>query len=1433
MALLVFVTDRCEEDAKNHGYLADVEALKKQVEQKQSTSSFDQFPAPYLVKKKLGGRQGRLIADVRSVGEHSVVVCLAILIRGHRAYEDGFAVDPIGYGQKHFANSVSKEALVAFVDERTRTTPPPLHDPPSDIEFGWLYGAFAHHRSATAPDDLVCETPRWVEEVGQERIAKQLALLCDPCLRILGKQPGLHFEPVPQKAGWGVWALRTEGRLLLITPATDQTIAQAEAFARETAETLLSAAADVVLRASRRAYPAFILADDELWIDLEKETEANMALSPEESSVLESARHSDNPFPLFINGRAGSGKSTILQYLFADLLFHFLETPENSQVAPPIYLTANKELLRVARRFVERLLRTDPALMATSGQASGHREALLEQTFREFYPFLLSLVPAGARSQFAVSARVDYPRFRRMWRERFGKDPRATREFGPDLSWHVIRSYVKSMSSETLLDPDDYAQLPQNQITVTQAAFELVHERVWEGWYQPELESRGLWDDQDLARHVLEEELAKPVYPAVFCDEAQDFTRLELELLLRLNLFSHREVPPMDIRRVPFAFAGDQFQTLNPTGFRWDSIKASFVEKFIFELDPARRSGKVELNYRELEFNYRSTPQIVRFGNHVQATRAVLFGSEGLRPQVPWSTGRQSFPVVYFRANDAAFWRKVRENPGFVVLIPCNEGEEAEFVQQDSILREHIRIEDGVPVNVLSAARAKGCEYPAVIVYGFGSSEKTDVVSAIEEGETEAFQDPDKALPLQYFVNRLYVAVSRPKQRLVVVDSDEGFARLWKFAQDESSESVLLGSIRGGADAWGSHIQGMQLGNVDDLTRESAGDPLENARTFELDGLARRDAFLMRQAAQAFRSAGDSAKASECRARALEYDSEFLQAGAAFFDAGFALPDGVRCFWLAGRDGWTSLNDRGRTDPTVRRETEFVWSEAIVAGGCRSAIDALERFASRLAESEFVDRCAGEAMWVNAIGALLQPFVDPKQSEQTSDVEWSRLIGLLDVVRKSGVSLPTDPCALIYFRAKRYREAIELWERKVTSRPREYDRAKVSIEPFPSNILSLAKLKLFGEIVEAYDAQPGVSLTSEQADALLEALGEQQRENEALRVAWQKGTPGAIARMVSVAVRAGRTAWAKQAMRVGLHVLVREGRWEDIALFASSGSLRLSDPATNELHRGLVDSELTSLRRSLVLEIARAERTEALSGKGQKRLVEFLRREGRGKGGQVPAGLSVEEVGSAFERIGIFKDALEYYESIEAGKGSSDQKRFARQRWVVCKRRQIERERSHGNRSKADEFLQDLQSNLVRWQIKAAAEFAPYPELLLLDPVTVEEPSAVKEDPTRGTGASATEPVAKRDESLTVTIGALKCEMSRKIGRCNLSHAETMATAFVKFDERSCGGEAGFVELADGQWRSEVWGVVIQLLGAEERTLALVFDGGVTVSVQL
>jgi len=58
---------------------------------------------------------------------------------------------------------------------------------------------------------------------------------------------------------------------------------------------------------------------------------------------------------------------------------------------------------------------------------------------------------------------VGHAKFRQLWTQRFGQSPKARKEFGPDLSWHVIRSYIKGLTSDDLLSPEEYRHLDKNK----------------------------------------------------------------------------------------------------------------------------------------------------------------------------------------------------------------------------------------------------------------------------------------------------------------------------------------------------------------------------------------------------------------------------------------------------------------------------------------------------------------------------------------------------------------------------------------------------------------------------------------------------------------------------------------------------------------------------------------------------------------------------------------------------------------------------------------------------------------------------------------------------------------------------------------------------------------------------------------------------------
>ncbi len=1448
MALYVFITNRCMDDARDHALSDKLDRFKKQVEESQSTSQFDPFPPPYLVKKKLGGRQGRLIAERRMQGEHAVIVFLAIMIRGDKAYENQFSVDPVGYGKQHFRDLVSDDELAEYIQERTRVEPPPAKPEPNDEENEFLYNVFAH-RQDVANEDMVYETTEWKEAVAEDRVANQLVRFAEPCLEALSREPGVYFLEIPGKSGWGLWVYRGERYLLLIIPVTDTTGGEAERVVNQYRDKLGSNNNQAeIIRSSRRAYPAYMLADEDTWVEIEKEPVANMALSPEESQVLVSAREKEGGFPLFVNGRAGSGKSTILQYLFADLLYYYLTSSAAQMMAPPVYLTANGELLRVARSFVERILLNEAEFRESgiANLAEENRE-ILDEAFREFQPHLLSMIDSRTRlERFSLAKRVDYSRFRKLWLDWFGKDRAAAREFGPDISWHIIRSYIKGMLSETLMDPDEYEQLPDNQITVTRQTFQAVFERVWEGRYLKIAEAQGLWDDQDLARFILENDLAKPANPAVFCDEAQDFTRIELELLLRLNLFSNRAVPSHALSRVPFAFAGDQFQTLNPTGFRWDAIKASFVEKFIHALDPTGHSGRTELNYRELNYNYRSTPPIVRFSNSVQALRAALFKMPELRPQIPWAPPQGAFPVVWFDSADASFWKKFKEAGSFVVIIPCNEGEEAQYVQADPILRQHIRIEDGIPQNVLSAARAKGREYQVVVVYGFGAEAPETLMEPldVDQGKDETTQD--QLLPHQYFINRLYVAVSRPKQRLIIVDNESGISSLWDFASREEVSKRILDIANSGRAVWSADpedasspaVEGMTMGKAEDLTRESAGDPIDNAKTFEEDGKARKDSFLLRQAALAYRSAGERVKATECRARALDLEGEYLEAAQAYIEAGFLVPDAVQCYWKSGMRGWKQLVELGKAHSNVARETEFKYARAIIGDGSLSpdrGIELLEEVADRLSDAEFALYVASENAWHEGINAIVDSIRKESHSAPVLQLEQ-----VLEKLEAGGVAQPNRKMAEIHFLAGNLKKAVHRWEKAGETNSSDYKKAKAAIEPYPSKLAALMKAEAIDEVIHEFENHPDTPLEPLSLWSVVSAAYMQRNQfDEAFDAAWEAKDTAAMRAIAAQGASEGIEPVAIRALHGCVIAMVETEEWEPLVKLASTGDFfpdsQLADGTAHELAK----SQAEALQCTLVRALARSEKLPELPGHLQRQFNDFFRRFLRVKEGRWRSAVSVREAGAAIERGGRFTDALGFYEAVaREANFPNDDKQFARRRWIVCKNRQLEHEREQGGRGRrVADIERQLSEAMERLGIKAVVGLPRYPELQ-----PMEKPSTALVRGLEGQRASMHEgrdidaeneveklPTIELAERVTAKIGELLFDLSRPLGRCNISHESTMQTAFINLREGQVGGEKEWRTISPTEWICDEW--KLRAAHSGDELLLTVMDLGASVSI--
>ena len=243
---------------------------------------------------------------------------------------------------------------------------------------------------------------------------------------------------------------------------------------------------------ARRAYPSFILIDYDLWKDIENDGVGNLALSSEQVDIM---RNPD--YPIFINGQAGSGKSTILYYLFANILYN-----HKDNLYEPIFLTYNARLLETAKKCVKAILAKHP-----NYSDSNYPVDNIDKFFHPFQKFILEkMLDERGRVKFSKDKYISFNKFRRYYTTTGHKCSCKLNLnknlYSPELVWYIIRSYIKGRSLDEFTI-DDYNSLERGDKTVSPDIIDYVIKNIWQGWYKNLFEEEGYWDDQDLVQYAL------------------------------------------------------------------------------------------------------------------------------------------------------------------------------------------------------------------------------------------------------------------------------------------------------------------------------------------------------------------------------------------------------------------------------------------------------------------------------------------------------------------------------------------------------------------------------------------------------------------------------------------------------------------------------------------------------------------------------------------------------------------------------------------------------------------------------------------------------------------------------------------------------------------------------------------------------------------
>ncbi|WP_293910500.1 AAA family ATPase [Deinococcus sp.] len=349
---------------------------------------------------------------------------------------------------------------------------------------------------------------------------------------------------------------------------------------------------------------------------------------------------------------------------------------------------------------------------------------------------------------------------------------------------------VLSSRPQGPLSREEYLALGVRQSIYDSALRPVVYELFQK--YLAWMEGAGLLDYSLLAASY--SAAVTPDIDFVVVDEVQDLTAAQLALILRAL-----KVPGQ------FLLCGDSNQIVHPNFFSWAAVKTLLYH----DPDLAERQ-----QISVLRFNFRNATQVTRVANDLLKVKHARFGSVDRESNFLVSAVASEPGSVTFLPDQAAVKKllddQTRGSTDYAVLV-LREEDKAEA-----------RRAFATPL-VFSVQEAKGLEYPNVILYGVISSQR-QMYRQIAEGVvpadlqtdelrySRARDKSDKSLEIyKFYINALYVAVTRAVNRVILIESDTRHPLLGLLGIELGDEAERLNVRQASRDDWEREARKLEL----------------------------------------------------------------------------------------------------------------------------------------------------------------------------------------------------------------------------------------------------------------------------------------------------------------------------------------------------------------------------------------------------------------------------------------------------------------------------------------------------------------------------------------------------------------------------------------------------------------------------------------------
>lgn len=1324
--MYVFLSENFKDNLRKIENIFNLESVVSKFEDLDSLvrarSVFDPIP-PYW-KKRVGSY--RIIAKYLEYKSENVFALLDIL--DHDDY-DRFSDDPRAYGAEKLEKLIEKDVIQKELQKREKN-----RQSSKEFEKGfirenqrpWLKRPDWKFSYEIPNSYTILESDEW-----GRRIRKQdsfywlnyyfliLDCLKDDCTKVCTEYNSNVFKASNQNYSilYSKFKIKNEGDLysrnvlFLIAPFNHpitnndiisffKTSPIGEIYSDRTSDVISS---DDITVYCAKSYPDIILGDDTAWLNIEKEEGVNFALSIEEESLLHAISTGEKKLPVFINGRAGSGKSTMLYYLFAD---YCERKQEHNLEESPLFITYSPKLLDTARESVKTILRSHHKYFI-KGNLEKNCYSDIDNYFLTFDDLLFSFLSDKDIEKFSRDKYISFNRFNKLYcnQDLSEQDHNygcrlGQKNWPSEFCWHIIRSYIKGYNCDSYLEYSDLQKKDRDSIKPED--FKGIYDSIFMTWYKRLNTEHGLWDDQDLIRHILTETnfADKDLYPVIFCDESQDFTRIELQLINRIFLFSNVKLYSQDIEALPMAFAGDPLQTLQPTGFRWESTTSVFYDEIVKTLDP-NSSLKLSISYIDLDMNYRSTAPITQFANYIQYLRKTLFNLDKVKPQINYKRRDAFEPKIFIIGENITFDNLKDLIEDTTIIVPCDKDRELEFISNDDLLQRLIKIDaDGdPPKSVLSAVNAKGLEFPRVIVYKFGNELESDVKNIPNRRNYEK-------LKYEYFFNKLYVAISRAMSKLFIIDTNEGEQKLWRYTTDQDYFNELKG-ITSRDDGWDvKHIGFLAKGSIQDANQMKEDDPLAIAEEYKRKGDRLGDPSLLRRAKQYYSGLGDEGEASLCEALALKYESKTKEAGDKF-SALKKYDDAFGCYWSGMH--WNEMRKIQNEYGAVDKKCKMTIAEFMLSPNDdkHSLLD-FKEFLNNLPQNREMLRTDQAKKAISIFCNRLKELKENNKFDFDEN-QWSSFGEALLPLTRKGFRKYTKLAGFCFYWGYDHLAAIKVWEdiQDTIIDWKEYCIAKAKTSKTTADrLFYLEKAKLYEEIVKEWEKDSSTIATDlKSREFVATALEHLERYHDAfLNYLQVPNNEKFIAKAVNIFSKLEKslTDIERSENLVKLfNSMIHSNRWEmtieTIEKLKADHSQIISEIGF-DIVREIAYSELTSEKINIAI---------------RKQFDEFINIVLSSQDWEKH--LSLEQAGAALERIGEYASALKFYEKY-LNDENRERRTFSKRRWIVTKNRQYNyADKQPQQKDRAIQIKAEIRRKMYDWNFGPVEKFLKdmpeYPEL--------------------------------------------------------------------------------------------------------------------------